>query len=227
MKLDYHAVSVGETQSGKTYNSVSLLQENRNTLRIFVNTKHENRYYKNFRFIISSVEEIRFILRDVNEHGLNNSYIYCYNPPIKDRGRKKFIKFIDEIFEMKRDGRIPVKTILCVDEVRNYKGDALKAINNIALMGLGFDLILYSVSQRIQHFPTDIRENTDIFMINQCPNTQLEFMVVNSIIEIPDSLCRVDKHGEPYMYKYNLWSKKKDRTIYIKQPGEPLARLTR
>ena len=223
MKLYCNTASIGEKQSGKTYHAIETLQENKNTLRIFINTKLEQKYYRNFRFIVNSIEEfVHYVFRDVNEKGLNNHYIYCFNPPPREKGNKTFIKFVDGVYDMIVNGTIPYPTILCVDEVRNYKGDALKSINNIALKGEGFGLLLYSVSQRVQHFPTDIRENTDCWFMSQTKDTQLEFLSQNGIIQFPDSMRRKNRDGVLYEHKFDLWDSFKDRKIYVQEPMQPL-----
>ena len=225
MKINYHTLVIGQTRSGKTFDAIKLMQSQEFTdgLKLYINTKLENKFYPNFRSVVEDMDLFHSILTDHYRHP-KNRFVYCFNP----YNKSLVDDLIDELFEMKRAGTLKGRVYVGIDELHQYKGKRFEPLRKLFTMGLGFDLFAVGISQRIQHVNNDARENSDIFIIKYSKDVQMEFLEQRGYITVPDQYKTPDGQGGYYMYRYELWNTTKekiDHTTYLQEPSTPLQKL--
>jgi len=167
-----HTVIVGQTQYGKTTAALSLFLEpvfdqRKNPVHIFVDTKHDNSILP-FGAVARTLEEFRFHMT------MRASHI-IYRPPGDDGRKEALTNLIDFLFSLKSDtpprrGHANRPVLLFIDEIQLYSAKQAnhKGLQRLATTGLGKQIIMVALGQRIQNI------NSQVY--SQCNNTFAFYM---------------------------------------------------
>lgn len=170
-----HTVIVGQTQYGKTTAALTLFLEpvfdqRRNPVHIFVDTKHDNSMLP-FGAVARDLDEFRFLMT------MRASHI-IYRPPGDDTRKEDLTKLIDFMFSLKGDrpsrkGHTNRPMLIFIDEIQLYSAKQAnhKGLQRLATTGLGKEIIMVALGQRIQNI------NSQVY--SQCNNTLAFYMREN------------------------------------------------
>jgi len=170
-----HTVIVGQTQYGKTTAALYLFlqpifDQRKRPLHIFVDTKHDNSMLP-FGVVARDMSEFRYYVMMKVSH-------IIFRPPGDDSRKEALTTMIDFLFSLKSDrpsrkGHQNRPILLFIDEIQLYSAKQAnhKGLQRLATTGLGKDIIMVALGQRIQNI------NSQVY--SQCNNTLAFFMREN------------------------------------------------
>jgi len=170
-----HTVIVGQTQYGKTTAALTLFlapifDQRRHPVHIFVDTKHDNSILPH-GVVARNLSEFKF-------HMMMKASHIIFRPPGDDGRKKELTRLIDFLFSLKSDrpirkGHPNRPMMLFIDEIQLYSAKQANhsGLQRLATTGLGKDIIMVALGQRIQNI------NSQVY--SQCNNTICFFMREN------------------------------------------------
>lgn len=170
-----HTVIVGQTQYGKTTAALTLFlqpifDQRKKPVHIFVDTKHDNSILP-FGAVARDLSELRF-------HIMMRASHIVYRPPGDDSRKQALTQMIDFLFSLKGDtpsrkGHQNRPMLVFIDEIQLYSAKQAnhKGLQRLATTGLGKEIIMVALGQRIQNI------NSQVY--SQCNNTIVFYMREN------------------------------------------------
>ena len=167
-----HTLIVGQTQYGKTTAALflflqTIFDRRRKPVHVFVDTKHDNAILPH-GVVARNLSEFKFHICMKASH-------IIYRPPGDDSRTEALTHLIDFLFSLKEDkpsrrGHSNRPVLLFIDEIQLYASKQSKhsGLQRIATTGLGKDIVMVALGQRIQ----DINQQ----VYSQCNNTICFFM---------------------------------------------------
>ena len=194
-KLRSHGVLLGQTQSGKTTIGLKYLAAQKDGLKLFINTKREQKWTKYFKYMIKTPEDLEHVY---SEYSSYTSDLFLIEPDVTDGGSIDQIgELLDVILKFHQDNPQKFKTYIFIDEIQVYqsKFSRPKSFVRLWTMGLGLGIRAVAVAQRPQLINNDILYNSETWLLCHLTEADLEYLDEKGIIQYAQ-----DKHvyNSPY-----------------------------
>jgi len=182
MNLQSHAVILGYTQSGKTTTALTLLSSHKNYIKIFVNTKRENKVRKYFHFLILDADAMKEVYED---YPRSTKYMYLIEPDVTDRSATDQIaKIFDVTLQYHQKDPTRYKTVIMIDEIQVYQSKFSKneSFARLWTMGLGLGIRAVAIAQRPQMINNDLLFNSETWIIHKQIDADMEYLKDKGVI---------------------------------------------
>lgn len=200
MKIREHGVILGTTQSGKTTQTLRLMRDiGEDGLKIFVNTKREQKWTPYFKHKIMTPEHMEDVYENYPEY---LPFFLLIEPDVTDRGAAdKIAEIFDVCLKFHQDFPMKFKTYVFIDEIHVFQSKFTRneSFARIFSMGMGLGLFGIAISQRASSIHNDILKNCGFLLLAHQDLGDLKYLRDNGIIPY-DSLDKIEFKGKFDMY---------------------------
>ena len=182
-KLRSHGVLLGQTQSGKTTIGLKYLAAQKDGLKLFINTKREQKWRKYFKYMIKTPEDLEHVYAEYSSY---TSDLFLIEPDVTDGGSIDQIgELLDVILKFHQDNPQKFKTYIFIDEIQVYqsKFSRTESFARLWTMGLGLGIRAVAMAQRPQLINNDILYNSETWLLCTMVDADMEYLDDKGIIK--------------------------------------------
>ena len=190
IEVDEHQIYIGDSQAGKTTTALGIQQVQHDYIKIFVNSKDDNKLYNinnsgrgAAKYINVTLEQFRYLLNLQVTDG-----IIEIRPEISEVSLiDQITPYLNHLLAWKRKSP-DIKTHCCIDEIHLYqsKMSLITAIKNLVVMGKGINCWLGMLSQRPTQIHNDLMSQTEYYFIQGLNQRDLKYLWENRYLAIPE-----------------------------------------